>query len=243
MCDNEGLDSLTQFVSDAIKHLDDLDTRLMSICEYTKPTPLSRGMQDEFSNTQSVTSSSSLGSTDLSTVQDIMWDDFEEEFKEDPVAATEKLINFIRFHLYNRATTKKFIEKANSQYVDTSFQRVSTQLTAHVNQAYMTNHNQIEEEIMGINQQLDSMKEQMSREFTDIKNIIAEIKQQKLEQERQNNKLAAFQDQKNTTIMNDLVKRPMLNQSMGRTNNQISRMSSTAVQKSLNLAIEIKKIK
>lgn len=173
---------IEEFVNEMNRQLDELDSRLATIYEeITRNTPL--GETGNTTSLQSSTSVSSNGSLD-GAVSSIQWDDLVDTFSISPEAAMLSLIGYSRNTLGKKSSAKKLIEKANSQYVDTSFQRVSTQLTALINQALLQNHADFETEILDVSNKLDSLKEHMTHEFAEIKNMIQEIRHQKLEMER-----------------------------------------------------------
>jgi hypothetical protein len=120
---------------------------------------------------------------DVDTVQ-IPWGDFPDMVKERPQEAISLVIQHIRTSLSTKAMTKKLIEKANCQYVDSSFQRVSTQLTALINQRVLQNHNQLEKEINDLIHETEVLKDNMAHQFAEIRGLIQECREQKEEMER-----------------------------------------------------------
>ena len=111
----------------------------------------------------------------------IDWDKFSDLIQTNPEDAILDMINFLRGQLNKKASTKRLIEKANSQYVDTSFQRVSTQLTAMINQSILKNHNHLVAEISDIQLEIDDLQSTISQEFEEIKQMIADCRKTKEE--------------------------------------------------------------
>ncbi|OHT12280.1 hypothetical protein TRFO_17968 [Tritrichomonas foetus] len=123
---------------------------------------------------------SSVGTiVDIPPPQEIDWNRFGELIESNPEDAVFDLINYLRGNLARKASTKRLIEKANSQYVDSSFQRVSTQLTAMINQSILQKHNILEAEISNILLEIEDLKDEISHEFDEIRQMIVECKKQK----------------------------------------------------------------
>ena len=111
--------------------------------------------------------------------QEMDWDQFNELIETNPEDAIIEMINYLRVSLERKASTKRLTEKANSSYVDSSFQRVSTQLTAMINQSILKNHNIVENEVSNIMMEIDNLKDMMSHEFDELRMMIADCKKLK----------------------------------------------------------------
>ncbi|KAK8886486.1 hypothetical protein M9Y10_041949 [Tritrichomonas musculus] len=113
---------------------------------------------------------------DLSSDEEIDWDRFKEMIDTNPEEAVLDVINYIRYSLNKKTSAKRLIEKANSQYVDSSFQRVATQQTAKINQSIIKNHNDIKTEIEKIKMEIDDLTDTITHEFDEIKQMIADCR-------------------------------------------------------------------
>lgn len=92
--------------------------------------------------------------------------------------------------LKQKASTKRMTEKANRNYVDSSFQKYSTNVSAFVNQRISEKQVSLEKEMDIIEEEIDALKERAVKEFNEIKNTIHEIKmmqQAKKEEEKEKN--------------------------------------------------------
>lgn len=115
-------------------------------------------------------------SLDNSADEEIDWDKFGELIETNPEEAVLDVISYLRNSLNQKTSTKRLIEKANSQYVDSSFQRVATQQTAKINQSIIKNHNDIKTEIEKIRMEIDDLKDTITHEFDEIKQMIADCR-------------------------------------------------------------------
>ncbi|KAK8898942.1 hypothetical protein M9Y10_001234 [Tritrichomonas musculus] len=113
---------------------------------------------------------------DISPDEEIDWDIFKEMIDTNPEEAVLDVINYIRCSLNKKTSAKRLIEKANRQYVDNSFQRVATQQTAKINQSIIKNHNDIKTEIEKIKMEIDDLKDTITHEFDEIKQMIADCR-------------------------------------------------------------------
>ena len=163
---------LSAFQSEMTKRLDELETKISVL------TDLSQTSMSLDSALLAVTSTSSL-QLEPPPNPEVDWDSFASTFQTNPEDAVLEIISHIRNSLARKASTRRVIEKANNQYVDQSFQRVSTQMSATVNQRVLKNHNQLECEIAEVIQEVDKLKDHMAHEFGEIRALIAEIRQQK----------------------------------------------------------------
>jgi hypothetical protein len=104
------------------------------------------------------------------------FDVFASAYREQPDEAVQTLIYQMAEELTNRVSTKRYIEKANYQYVDNHFQRAATYLTAQVNQKVLARHHQIQSEIATLESAVDGLKDQVSRELSDMRGIIQDCR-------------------------------------------------------------------
>jgi len=180
---------LATIQEDFNRRLDELELKLISISDSTMPNlPSFESNADSISSNHS---SSSMDSPLQSEFADVLMSDLPNKFESNPEEVFTDIINFVRRSLAKKASTKRLIEKANAQYVDLSFQRVSIQLTAFSNQKILQEHNNLDVEINGINSELDALKDHMESSFEEIKGMIKELVQLKedMEQEAEMNKL------------------------------------------------------
>ena len=172
---------LSAFQSEMNARLDYLDVKISTMADMSAAV----GPADQGTVGAALGSASSVGACDLPPPPEIDWDNFAELIKSNPEDAVMDIIYYIRTSLARKASTKRLIEKANCQYVDQSFQRVSTQLTALINQKVLQNHNQLESEINDVIGEVDKLRDYMAHEFGELRLLIEEIKQQKDELERE----------------------------------------------------------
>lgn len=128
--------------------------------------------------------------------EEVDWDVLTLMIDNNPEEAIKQVINVIRGRLAKKANTKRIIEKANNQYIDSSFLRVSTQLTAKINQRVVNIHTKIQNDVQDIITEVDHLQDHMSQEFGEIRSLINQCYEKKEEAERE----AMFsQDQKRAT--------------------------------------------
>ena len=166
---------LASIQEDFNRKLDELELKLINLTDTTLPPIIS--IDHPLDTNQSFRSVSSIGSSDQDNFIEQFITDLPEKFNTNAEDTFSDIILIIRRNLAKKANTKRLIEKSNSQYVDLSFQRTSTQLTALVNQKIFQEHTELEEEILNISTNLDKLKEHMIYEFNQIKDTIKEIKQ------------------------------------------------------------------
>ncbi|KAH0794446.1 hypothetical protein GPJ56_001739 [Histomonas meleagridis] len=160
-------DRFEEFQEETNQKLDQIEAEINS---YSKALGIS--------SESSVKSTSSICS-DIGPPSEIDWDVFSIKVQADPDAAITEIITYLRSALAQKASSRSIIEKANCKYVDSTFQRVSTQLTAYVNQKVLNNHNQLMSEINNTIHEIDLLKEHMTHEFAEIHALINECFQEK----------------------------------------------------------------
>jgi hypothetical protein len=111
----------------------------------------------------------------IPVIESLGWDEILPLFETSPQDAVSEMINYIHVRLSERVNTKRLIEKANQHYVDMSFQRLSTQLTALTNQKVLINRNDIDAQIGEFLKEIDAFRDSISHEFADIKSTIHEL--------------------------------------------------------------------
>jgi hypothetical protein len=113
-------------------------------------------------------------------------DDFVSQYYDNSELALTRMIAQLRGELRGCVHTKRLIEKSNLQYVDMSFQKASTRLTALINQKVTARHHQIESELSVVMSEIDSTRELMVKELAglrvliqDCRSTVEEIKREK----------------------------------------------------------------
>ena len=178
---------LSAFQSEMTKRLDELETKISIITDVSQP-PLPID-----SSLLATASTSSIQAIEAQPpAPEIDWDSFAKLFETNPEDAVLEVISVIRSSLARKASTRRVIEKANNQYVDQSFQRVSTQMSAIVNQMVLKNHNHLEGEIAEVIQEVDKLKDHMAHEFGEIWALIDDIRRQKAELESESSYPSMF---------------------------------------------------
>jgi hypothetical protein len=112
----------------------------------------------------------------ISPEKEMSIDEFAAQYHENAETAVLSLVTQIRTQLATRVPTRRLIEKSNAQYVDTSFQRVSTRLTALVNQKVTARHYQLESELSSVIAEIDGLRDHVVHELADIRAIIQDCK-------------------------------------------------------------------
>ena len=161
--------ALKDFESDCFARLDELDERLNSFLETN--TTASSGH---------ISPRSSASSFDKNNINIALQEISSDHLNQDCFSFNESIAHIIsdaRESLFNKATTKKLIEKANLKYVDSSFQRFSAEITAQMTQKVSQKHQQLEEEIDQIDRELTELKEKAIKEFAELRSSIKEIQE------------------------------------------------------------------
>jgi hypothetical protein len=111
-----------------------------------------------------------------STSGEFSIDEFAANYPSDPEPSIQALIAAITEGLQNTVSTKRFVEKANCQYVDSLFQRASTHLTAQVNQRVLARHHQVESELAAVDAEVDSLTDYIAHELAEMRAIIQDCR-------------------------------------------------------------------
>ena len=162
------LSILKEFESDCNKQLDEIEAKISQL-------------SDKFNNSSSevispISSTSSIDQTNLNKAlqelssENLVGDAF--DFND----SMAKIISEARDGLMSKSPAKKLIEKANRKYVDSLFQRFSTEITAQVIQKVVQRQSSIEDEIDQIDKELNELKENAVKEFAEMRAAIKEIK-------------------------------------------------------------------
>jgi hypothetical protein len=205
--------------------LDELEQQISSI-QLQVTAQLSANPSEDIPHASAVSSDSSP------VVKDFTIDDFAAQYEENSEAALSALITEIRAQLSGRVHTKRLIEKSNSQYVDTSFQRVSTRMTALVNQKVMTRHYQLESELSSVIAAIDGLHDQVVHELADVRGLIQECRSI-MEDLRGANEFAAHGNQRGrVSKQKGVLRKPIV--PLLRARNSVQ---ADAVQVSLSLSV------
>ena len=163
--------ALREFESDCITRLDTLEDQVNNLMEQYSEIPSERLSQH-----------SSSSSLDKTLINNALQEMSSENLTHDTFNFNDSMAGIIsdaRETLFSKATTKKLIEKANLKYVDSSFQRFSTEITAQMTQKAIQKHQSIEETIDQIDKELTDLKERATKEFAELRAAIKEIKEVK----------------------------------------------------------------
>jgi hypothetical protein len=202
-------DELDTFRTNFSVKLDELETRLNFLLPVLNPNGTPREGNSADPSSASLASVTSVAGQD----SNFSIDDFAAMFAEKPEDAVIGLIGYISDRLSQRVNTKRFIEKANSQYVDTSFQRVSTHLTALISQKVLAHHDKIESEMAAVISEVDSLRDQIVHQLADIRNLIQECRIIIDEKEREKEFVASYlsdQQRGRLTLKTGPPRRPLV---------------------------------